>query len=700
MGVATAIRRPIERAVRFAVVSDPGQLRLRSAAATTITLVLALAVLYSVTRALGQPITVAMLGTVVAMFTSFVVKDRTTRGKLVTNALIPLPAIAAVSLSAVLAQHGKIADVGFIAVLFTAVWVRRFGPRGFALGMASFISYFFALFLRAAPSQIPVLALSIVVGVSVAFAVRLAFLREPAGAELRRLTNALRASCVSVLEITAPDRAGDSDDIRRGLERLANTALMIEDWLDRNEASLHLSVTSDDLSRRVFDAQQATEQLVFALDRLDRDWSTTLGRAMLAVAATLHNSPSDQQLRAARKMVAAGTADPVDQTGVALHYAMRTVAAHTALHRVTLHAVQEPSPAKTVEAEDDSDDPSTEDGSWISRLKPSTRSAIQVAIATSIATVLGEFVSPDRWYWAVLSAFVVFTGTTTRGEILTRAGHRVVGTVAGVFAGVLLSALVGQRPALQLLLIVVCVFFAFYLVTIANSLLVFFVTILLAMLYGLLGTFSIAVLEVRIEETLVGATVGIGAAFFILPTRTRDTLVQKVDDYLDKLDAVIVASVDSVVTPGSGVDLVPLARELDAALQDTITAAKPFGFGPTTRARRGTARLVRVLESCDRAARSLAKAGISAAAADADTAPRVDTVESLRTGTDLVRSSLSSLRNVVRGDADEYDDELDKSDPAGAFTFSGRSPESGATRAAVRALNRLDHAAALTRVPV
>ena len=36
-----------------------------------------------------------------------------------------------------------------------AVWVRRYGPRGFALGMAAFMPFFFTQFLKVAPAQVP-----------------------------------------------------------------------------------------------------------------------------------------------------------------------------------------------------------------------------------------------------------------------------------------------------------------------------------------------------------------------------------------------------------------------------------------------------------------------------------------------------------------------------------------------------------------
>ncbi|WP_353961926.1 FUSC family protein, partial [Mycolicibacterium hippocampi] len=69
-------------------------------------------------------------------------------------------------------------------------------------------------------------------------------------------------------------------------------------------------------------------------------------------------------------------------------------------------------------------DPADGDG-----LSPTTRQAIQVTVAVSLAIVAGEALSPARWYWAVIAAFVTFAGTTSFGETLTKGWQRLLGTV-------------------------------------------------------------------------------------------------------------------------------------------------------------------------------------------------------------------------------------------------------------------------------
>lgn len=683
----------MKRLARILDASDPGQVRLRSASATTLTVLLAMVTLVLTTRAIGQPVTVAMLGTVVAMQASAAVKDKDQRSRLITTALMALPASAAVALAALLSELGKVADVGFIVVLFAAVWVRRFGPRGTALGMVSFISYFFALFLRATPGQLPMLIAAILGGLVIALFVRAVVFPDRPVVEVRRLLFAMRAVSASVLEAASAGESRDLNLVRRRLDRLGNTALMIDDWLDRHDAGQLLSVTSADLSLRVFDAQIATEQLVSSLWALDpvKPWPTSLGQATTALGSCLQNTPSSEQLRAARRLAAAAAerADPSTPAGIATVSAQRAVQAHIAIHHITTNAVAVDAGPRVVPEPAPKDAPSG--------LNPSTKAAIQVAVATSAATVLGELVSPDRWYWAVLTAFLVFTGASTRGEILTRAGQRVLGTIAGVLAGVVIAALVGNDQPLQLVLIVVCVFFAFYLVTVAYALLSFFVTILLAMLYGLLGTFSIEVLELRIIETAVGGAVGMASAYFIFSTSTRKTLIEKVDTYLEQLDALIESSVESVLSPGGATDLVASTRTLDNALKDVLTSGKPLVLGPTTRSRRGAKRLLRVLAVSSRSAHALARAGVLASRADTQTAPSDETAQALREAAALVRDTVRQVEAAVAGEHVEPPEKITETTVLDVLLTSTNAP--GPLRGAVRALNTMNRTLAdvLTR---
>lgn len=666
--------------------ADPGRIRLRSAAATTFSLLLAIGAMLAFTRAAGQPVTVAMLGAVVAMQASAAVKDRDQRSRNITTLLLFFPAIGAMALAAFLAPHGKIVDVGFIAVLFAAVWVRRYGPRGNALGMVAFISYFFVMFLRTPVHQIPVLAVAVAVGIVSSLLVHVLLFPERPRVEARRLLSALRAASLSTLDVATRRGQVSVDVARHELDQLGETALLIDDWLDRHEAAKSLSVTSKDLALRVFEAQIMLEQAASFLWWLDQDepWPEGLVDAFAALRICLDNNPTEEQLRQARRMgaAAADKADLSTSAGVATVTAYRALQAHLAIHHITTNArgISDDDIAAAA-AETDGDD--GQDAP--SGLDPSTKAAIQVAVATSAATVLGNLISPDRGYWAVLTAFLVFTGVSTRGEILSRAGHRIVGTIAGVVAGVLLAAEIGRNPALQIVVLVVCVFFAFYLATVAYFWLTFFVTVLLAMLYGLLGNFSAQVLEVRIAETAVGSLVGIASAYFVFSTKTRATFAEKVNDYLDHMERVIDTAVTAVLTAGDAGDLVADTRRMDNALKEAVTAGKPLQMGPLSELRHGVRRLMRGLQVANRSAHALARAGVTASHVGP---PLEGADDALHQAAARAVDAIARVRKLVAGD----DVRNEKRSEAAVFDVGLPEMRPGPVRASVRALNMLDRA--------
>jgi uncharacterized membrane protein YccC len=219
-------------------------------------------------------------------------------------------------------------------------------------------------------------------------------------------------------------------------------------------------------------------------------------------------------------------------------------------------------------------------------------------------------------------------------------------------------------------------------------LLTFFVTVLLAMLYGLLGDFSVQVLELRIAETAAGGLVGIASAFFVFSTGTRTTFIEKVDDYLDRMVDLIDAGITSVCTPGGETDLVAETRRLDNALQSVVTAGKPLQMGPAVRSRRGAQRLLRGLRAGNRSAHALARAGVNAARADPDTAPPDATAVALRAAADQVCDTVNTVKRIIAGDNVDPPERATGTLIMDVMGTSDIPP--GPVRAAVRALNNLD----------
>ncbi|MFC3242705.1 FUSC family protein [Gordonia humi] len=194
--------------------------------------------------------------------------------------------------------------------------------------------------------------------------------------------------------------------------------------------------------------------------------------------------------------------------------------------------------------------------------------AVQVAIATTLATLVGELISASRWYWAVLTAFLVFVGTTTRGAILTRAYRRVLGTALGVVVGFGIAWFADGLDYTLAISCVICVFFIVYLGPLNYAFMAFFVTVLIASMYGLLGVLNRQVLEWRIEETAAGAAIGVVAAFVIFSTSSRPALESKLRGYFDSLDTLLARSGRAMTGAGRADDVVAAANALGIAHDD------------------------------------------------------------------------------------------------------------------------------------
>lgn len=719
--------------------SDPGLLRLRMASQTVLSLALALGTLYLLTKATGEPLTVALLGVVIAMMSAMVVNDPDPRQQKITMALLPVPAAVAVSLGALLATDRVVGDVVFVAIIFAAVYARRFAARGMALGMVAFMTYFFALFLGATVDQLPWLIGTVFVGTACSFVMNSYVFPDRPDRLLRRTLQVMRARIDAVVDAAADGlEAGQLDDsLRRRLRavttRLNQTALMVQSQLE-DKVDVHPiwpGIDEDELELRLFDVELAAEQLARAGGRaaaaagtLPTTVRTELVGALDALRASMRgDAPAGMLDRAERRAgelraERPGTTGDGKATGVEAYQlvlAIVEMAVTTGRTRDLIdRAVDPPEPTPSSPADEQppageqpgpEQEPSAQEqpapeeqstdevqrASWTARLRPSTRQAIQVAVAASLAIIAGELLSPARWYWAVIAAFVIFSGTTSRGETLTKGWQRLLGTAAGVPAGVLIATAVGGDAAWSLALIFVCMFCGFYLLQVAYSLMIFWITTMLALLYGLLGQFSIGLLLLRLEETAIGAAIGVLVAILVLPTSTRATIRDGARDFLTSLGDLVDAAARTLSDRPAPADLTEKARALDQQLQQLRETAKPLTDGIAGIGGRGDARrAVRVLTACDHYARTLARLS-------GPTEPVTD--PQWRTGVETaaarVRHNIDALADLVSEPSPKrIEAATEPLDTVEAATRNGDDDRSSADRrrlmAALHALRRID----------
>jgi uncharacterized membrane protein YccC len=213
----------------------------------------------------------------------------------------------------------------------------------------------------------------------------------------------------------------------------------------------------------------------------------------------------------------------------------------------------------------------------------------------------------------------------------------------------------------------------------------FWITAVLALLYGLIGQFSTHTLLLRVEETVVGATLGILAGYLILPKRTRDVFGEALDELVDAADEVLAAATQRLLGHPTSVSPLVMARDMHEALRTLRTRAQPLDNPlPGRRGRTSYHRALRVLTAVDHYARSLARSSvwISDPAWEPTLVPAVDRV---RGNVDVLR------RRVLHRDGGELESAEDLIDAAEEHAARAAP---GARRlgqlAAMRVIRRLD----------
>ncbi|MEV0598231.1 FUSC family protein [Streptomyces sp. NPDC050315] len=619
-------------------------------------IVLALAVL----ALLGTDVTHMVAGAMAAMVATFAIKEKEWRGQAVTLACGLPVALVAMSLGALLHTRIIAGDIFFVLLIFGAVYGRRFGDRGTALGLIGFQVYFVSLFVQATVGALPELYLTLAVAFACSAVVRFAVVPETPQRTLGRLREAFRARLAQLVaaQIELLDATTDDDldkvldSLRRCTARLHEAALMIQGRLEegtRDEA------TAARLQRRIADAEIAAERLgVILLNARSAERADTitlhLPHAPVQVAAerlpredaatrTLRRDLSALHLLIARRgaddrgmalahvrnrLLGYRDEDKLPAASPAVQDVFRGIgeAARAVLGlRLALDGPQDasddtPATARSREEFDAEDvamagldeeaaEQAADERTGLQR--PTTRAAFQVAVGSTLAIIGGEFLSSQRWYWAVLTCWVVFLNTASTGEILVKGYRRLVGTILGVVAGVALAGLVGNNTWLAFALVLLFIFGMFFTAPLSYALMSFCVTAMLGLLYTLLNTYSLAVLVLRIEETALGAACGIIAAMLVLPVHTDRRTDELLGTVLERLRDVVTAAV-AQLSGGPAADLLDKARDLDSALDDLRASTQPLTHPITPlRGRRQTARyLVALLETCAYHARSLA----------------------------------------------------------------------------------------------
>ncbi|MFJ4277323.1 FUSC family protein [Streptomyces massasporeus] len=630
--------------------SDPGLLRLTAGLRTVGAIALTVAVL----SLFGADVHILVAGAIAAMVATFAIREKQLGPQAVTLALGLPVALASVSLGAVLNSRVVVGDAFFVVLIFCAVYGRRFGDRGTALGLIGFQVYFLSLFVGATVETLPELCGALALAFCSSALMRFAVVPATPTGVLLRLRLAFRARLAQLVSVQlelldAPAEEMDKvlKNLRDGTARLHETAMMIQGRLEEgtpDESAARL------VQRRIADAEIAAERLGLLLltartaERADTltlhlpgapaptitgpdmpdEAGATLRRDLLALHTLVLRAGSGDAgtglAHVRNRLLGYRDEENLPPASAALQDVFRGIgeSARSVLGlRIALDGPQDESddsPATARSREElDAEDAAIDGGGEEAEeeqtglRRPTTRAAVQVAVGSSLAIVGGELLSTQRWYWAVLTCWIVFINTSSTGEILVKGYRRLLGTVFGVVAGIVLAGLVGNHTWTAFALVLVLIFAMFYSAPLSYTLMSFFVTAMLGLLYTLLHTYSLDVLVLRIEETALGAACGVVAAALVLPVQTDRRTNELLGTVLERLAEVTEAAVGQL-SGGPADELLDKARDLDQALADLRAATQPLTHPVTPlRTRRNTARyVVALLETCAYHARTLA----------------------------------------------------------------------------------------------
>ncbi|MDC7742182.1 FUSC family protein [Rhizobium binxianense] len=575
--------------------NDPALSRLRMASRVTLTIVLSFLILLAIhALVLSLPTAAFGLGIVLSIEGGIAVRDKGNARQLVTRLFGCGASLAVVAVAAGLEDSRFLSDLVFLVVIALASAARVFGPRGFAIGMFAFTSYFMGAYFRPSLADLPEVAIGPVVSVLLGHLVRAVLLPDDWRRDLLRSLESVRGRINQILFKLAALAGGaeigeaDRQELRQLEDRLKEVVLMAETFIPRPPAGVFDGAADPaaELAIRLFDAHLAAESAIVL--SLQSPAPFALVHAVIEADAA--------ELARFEGMAEAIKDQPQGETVRALLWLGEA--------RQQLTQAIDEGQVSSFSGIDAGKDTAQSQPIDFSFGNPLLRSALQITLASAIAMGFGLLLSRERWFWAVLASFLVFTNTNSRGDTAMKALSRSLGTVFGIAIGLGLATLISGEPDIAIPVAAVCIFLAFYFLQVSYATMTFFISIVLCLVYGMTGVLTLDLLKLRIGETVIGAVAGTAVAFIVFPTRTRGALDVALARWFQALRELLGALGEGK----SSFELIALSQKIDACYRDVTVTARPLGSSWSVVTRPGQIRqTLAIFLSCTYWARILAK---------------------------------------------------------------------------------------------
>ncbi len=485
-----------------------------------------------------------VLALIATMQGTLQINDRTESARAKTRIYAVIASFAAIAAISAAHESLRIINMLLVIIVFAASYAARFGMRWRAVGVFAFMCAVVAAFLKEGERDLWSVAAALVISAAVVQALRDFIMPDDPARNFRRLITAVLSVSKQMREVADNSRppGATGEPARR---KQAADLLLVGRTLGADiracQAALPLEVPDQDpgeteITSRLLDLHLAADTLIGRINRQQRGGPDQHGGS---VAQALREM---QDAEAALSAAVGGLPS-------------------------TFPAAARPKlPPRTAGI-------LPRRGEWLR--DQTLRQSLQVTLACAIAALVGEAVSSQRWFWAVIAAFMIFNNAQSGTAVAVKGLDRAWGTAVGIVIGIALATLTHDHLVWLSSALAVSIFATFFIARVSYVAMSLFLTISLSLIYGLMGIFTPALLVLRLEETAVGVAAGMFAALLLLPVSIHQQAATAMNALLAALGDFLL----SAAKPSEESSDRPLALKataVDSALEGVLTAFAPL----------------------------------------------------------------------------------------------------------------------------
>ncbi|KGX85603.1 FUSC family protein [Pontibacillus litoralis] len=572
--------------------SDPGMPRLAEALKTVFSALLAVAttsVLINFFDIGEYTVQVNVFSGIIAVVCIHIIAEEPVDKRKVTFFSMGAVSFITFTLGSYLNQFMLMPDIAILITVFLAFYLSKYNTIYFSICLMAFFSIYYAVILRVEFEMVPWFYISIVNGLVYAFLIEFILLKDQPDKSLKRSMRSFHIQTNLILNlvkqlVTSPNLTSRQvKTLEKNLTKVNEYARHISGQLSNTDPStVWKGLTARELRLYVYDADMLMNTLlttVHKLREIQQFEKSTFQNALLEVidairdVKVLRDNDAQSQLKRAEKAlqvlrqeIKEESIGKENEEWLYLVRRIETITNHVIEGAYDLHRERQEH-LKQVETYQETKEEVSHG------IDLNTKKAIKALIAGTISIYLGYTLTPGYPYWILLTSFIIFMGTESVGKTFKKANQRILGTILGSIIGFGIADQISSQ-LLEITIIFVCIFMAFYIYPVSYSFMIFWITVIIAILYDLLlGGITVKIMGVRIIDTFIGSYIGFLTATFIFPTKTKDKVTDYMKEFIDELEAYMSSYMDQLADVSNPDDFAERSFNLDQKL-DSIRQEK------------------------------------------------------------------------------------------------------------------------------